>query len=107
LATFTTIEREARMAAYVIARIWVKDEPAYQEYRQMVAPTVEKYGGRFLVRGGRAQWLEGTGDLGRIVLLEFPSYEQALAWYTSEDYAPAMRRRQASSDGELILVESL
>jgi len=95
------------MPAYVMARVWVKDEPAYQEYRLMVAPTVEKYGGRFLARGGRAQWLEGAGDLGRIILLEFPSYEQALAWYASEDYAPAMRQRKKSSDGQLVLVQGL
>ena len=95
------------MPAYMVARVWVKDEPAYQDYRQMVAPIVEKYGGRFMARGGRSQWLEGAGDLGRIILLEFPTYEQALAWYRSEDYAPAMQLRQASSDGELFVVEGL
>ena len=95
------------MPAYVIARVRVKDDPAYQEYRQMVAPIVERYGGRFLARGGRAEWLEGSADVGRIILLEFPSYEQALAWHRSEEYAPAMRQRQASSEGELILVEGL
>jgi len=95
------------MPAYVIARIWVRDDLAYQEYRQMVAPIVERYGGRFLARGGRAEWLEGTGDLGRIILLEFPSYEQALVWYRSDDYTPALRQRQASADGELIVVEGL
>ena len=95
------------MPAYVIARVWVKDDLAYQEYRRMVAPVVEKYGGRFLARGGRAQWLEGAGDVGRIILLEFPSYAHALAWHSSVDYAPAMRARRESSDAELILAEGV
>ena len=77
----------------------------------MVAPIVQKHGGRFLARGGRAEWLEPEEraglDPGRIIVLEFPSYEKALAWHRSEDYVPALRKRQASSEGELILAEGL
>jgi uncharacterized protein (DUF1330 family) len=93
------------MAAYVIANVHITDESAYAGYRQMVAPTIEAYGGRYLVRGGRAQMLEGSGALGRVVVVEFPDFEQALAWYESDEYAEAKLQRKGSSCGDLILVE--
>ena len=95
------------MPAYIVVRVRVKDEEGYAAYRQMVAPSLETYGGRFLARGGRAQILEGSGSPGRVVILEFPSYERALAWHESEEYAPAKLKRQASADSEAILVEGV
>ncbi|MFH0915915.1 MAG: DUF1330 domain-containing protein [bacterium] len=95
------------MPAYIIVRVHINDESGYAEYRRMVVPTLETYEGRFLARGGRAQILEGSGTPGRVIILEFPTYDQALSWYTSDEYAPAKRRRQASSDAEAILVEGL
>ncbi len=65
------------MAAYVIANVHITDESGYAVYREMVGPTIEAYGGRFLARGGRAQTLEGGGPLRRVVVVEFPSYERA------------------------------
>ena len=93
------------MAAYVIATVHVTDESAYAVYREMVAPTIEAYGGRYLARGGRAETLEGSGAPGRVIVVEFPDYERALAWYGSPEYAEAKLQRQGSSRGELILVE--
>ena len=95
------------MAAYVIAKVRITDESGYAVYREMVGPTVEASGGRFLARGGRAQTLEGSGAPGRVIVLEFPDYEQALSWHESNEYAPAKRQRQSSSEAELILVEGL
>jgi len=95
------------MAAYVIANVHITDESGYAVYREMVAPTIEAYGGRYLVRGGRAERLEGSDALGRLVVVEFPSYEQALSWYWSSEYAEAKRRRQGSAHGDLILVEGV
>jgi uncharacterized protein (DUF1330 family) len=93
------------MAAYVIAEIEVMDQGAYDEYRKQVPATVTKYGGRFVVRGGKAQTLEGGWSPKRIVALEFPSVEQAQKWYRSSEYAPLIKLRQRASRGKLILVE--
>ena len=93
------------MAAYVIGEIDVTDPAAYDEYRKQVLATVQRHGGRFLARGGRAEALEGSAPAKRVVMLEFPSYEQALAWYGSAEYAPLIRLRQKASRGRLLLVE--
>ena len=93
------------MAAYVIAEIEVMDQGAYDEYRKQVPATVTKYGGRFVVRGGKAETLEGGWSPKRIVALEFPSVEQAQKWYRSSEYAPLIKLRQRASRGKLILVE--
>ena len=93
------------MSAYVIGEIEVTDPKTYDEYRRQVPATVEKYGGRFVVRGGRAETLEGGVPPKRLVALEFPSYEQALRWYRSPEYAPLIKLRQTASRGRLVLVD--
>jgi uncharacterized protein (DUF1330 family) len=93
--------------AYVIANIQVNDPVRYEDYRRLVPPTIEKYGGRFVVRGGAVEALEGDWRPGRLVVLEFPSVEQARAWWSSPDYAEARAIRQATSAGTLLLVEGV
>ena len=93
------------MAAYVIAEIEVTDPAVYEEYRKQVAAVNSKYGGRFLARGGRAEVLEGGGSAKRMVIIEFPSYEQARKWYRSAEYGPLIQLRQKASKGRLTLVE--
>jgi len=93
------------MPAYVIAEVNVTDPKLYDEYRKQVPAVVTKYGGRFIVRGGRVEALEGGWSPKRFVALEFPSMEQALKWYRSEEYAPLIRLRQQGSRGKLIAVE--
>jgi uncharacterized protein (DUF1330 family) len=93
------------MAAYVIAEIEVTDPAAYAEYGKQVPATIEKYGGRFIVRGGALEPLEGGWSPKRLVVLEFPSMAQARAWYRSAEYAPLIRLRQKASRGKLIAVE--
>ena len=93
------------MAAYVIGEIEVTDPVLYEEYRKQVPAVVARYGGRFIVRGGRVEPLEGGWSPKRFVALEFPSMEQALKWYRSEEYAPLIRLRQKASRGKLIVVE--
>ncbi|HET7197026.1 MAG TPA: DUF1330 domain-containing protein [Burkholderiales bacterium] len=93
------------MTAYVIGEIDVTDAAAYDEYRRQVLATVQKHGGRFLARGGRAEALEGSAPPRRVVVLEFPSYEQALKWYRSPEYGPLIALRQKASRGRLLLVE--
>jgi uncharacterized protein (DUF1330 family) len=95
------------MKGYVIGEVEVKDPVAYEAYRKGVLATIEKFGGRFLVRGGKAEGLEGAKPAGRLVILEFPSFEQAATWYRSADYAPLIKMRQGASTGRLILVEGV
>jgi uncharacterized protein (DUF1330 family) len=93
------------MSAYVIGEIEVTDAAVYEDYRKQVAATVQKYGGRFVVRGGRIEALEGGWSPRRLVVLEFPSMEQAQKWYRSSEYAPLIALRQSASRGKLVLVE--
>ena len=93
------------MAAYVIGEIEVTDPATYEDYRKQVPAVVTKYGGKFVVRGGKLEPLEGGWSPKRIVVLEFPSLEQAQKWYRSPEYAPLIELRQRASRGKLILVE--
>jgi uncharacterized protein (DUF1330 family) len=93
------------MAAYVIGEIEVTDSATYEDYRKQVHAVVTKYGGKFIVRGGKVESLEGGWSPKRIVVLEFPSVEQAQKWYRSTEYAPLIALRQRASRGKLILVE--
>jgi uncharacterized protein (DUF1330 family) len=95
------------MPAYLIAHIDVKDPDRYKDYIQMSPISIKKYGGRFIARGGNVDVLEGTWQPKRLVLLEFPSVEAAREWYASEDYAPAKALRQATSTGDLVIIEGL
>ena len=93
------------MAAYVIGEVDVMDPAAYEEYRKQVGAVVTKYGGRFIARGGKVEALEGGWSPKRLVLLEFPSMEQALKWYRSPEYAPLIKLRQKASRGRLVAIE--
>lgn len=95
------------MPAYVIANVDVRDAVRYEDYKRMVPPTIAKFGGRFIVRGGQVEPLEGTWRPNRLVILEFPSVEQARAWWRSPEYAEARALRQATSDGTLLILEGV
>lgn len=93
------------MAGYVIAEVEVTDSATYEEYRKLVPATVAKYGGKFLVRGGAVEPKEGGWQPKRLVVLEFPSLEQARAWYHSPEYAPALALRTKAARSKVLLVE--
>jgi uncharacterized protein (DUF1330 family) len=95
------------MAAYIVVEVDVRDAVRYEDYKRLVPPTLEQYGGRFLVRGGAAETLEGDWAPGRVVILEFPSAEQARQWWGSTAYAPAKELRQATAHTRMILVEGV
>ena len=92
------------MKGYVIASVTVEDPAVYETYRSQVLGTVEKHGGRFLVRGGQCEQKEGAWSPGRIVVLEFPSLAAARGWYESADYAPLARLRQSASRTDILLI---
>jgi Uncharacterized conserved protein len=91
---------------YWIGRVDVHDPEAYKEYMKTAAPAYVEYGARFLVRGGAIGAEEGKSR-GRNVVVEFPSYEAALACYNSETYQRARAIRRQYSEGELIVVEGI
>jgi uncharacterized protein (DUF1330 family) len=95
------------MAAYVVVQVEVKDADRYEGYKKMVPPSIEKFGGRFIVRGGTVHPMEGTWSPKRFVVVEFPSVEQAKAWWASPEYAEAKALRQATAESQLIIVEGL
>jgi uncharacterized protein (DUF1330 family) len=95
------------VSAYVIAEVEVTDPAAYEEYRKLVPPIIAQYGGRFLVRGGQVETKEGGWSPGRLVVLEFPSLEQARRWYHSPEYAPALAIRLKAARAKLVIAEGL
>ena len=95
------------MAGYVIVQVNINDPDKFAVYREMVPPTLDKYGGRYLARGGDYENLEGDWDPQRLVVIEFDSVEMAKKWWESDDYAPAKQLRQESASSKLIIVEGL
>jgi uncharacterized protein (DUF1330 family) len=93
--------------AYVIVQITIHDAAAYERYKVAAAAAVAAYGGRYLVRGGRTELLEGSWEPSRLVVLEFPDAARAREWWSSTDYSPAREIRQASADTEMLLVEGV
>lgn len=93
------------MAAYFIALIEVTDAEAFRAYGARVPETIAKYGGRYVVRGGRVTPLEETPPKPRVVVIEFDTVEAAKRWYESEDYAPLAEMRRSAANGPLFIVE--
>jgi uncharacterized protein (DUF1330 family) len=95
------------MAAYFIVELDVHDTAAFEEYRKQVPATIAKYGGRYLVRGGKTESLEGEWHPKRIVVLEFPSREEAKKFYDSSDYGPQKALRLRAATSKAVLVEGV
>ncbi len=93
------------MPAYVLVEITVTDPTTYERYKRLAEASVAAHGGRYLVRGGRVEPLEGKRSLPRLVILEFPSMEQARTWWASPEYAAAKPVRAASATTEMILLD--
>ncbi len=93
------------MAAYVIGAVTVQDPSWLEEYGPAVDAMVQANGGKYIVRDLESDLLEGDGAVPTvIVVLEFPSTEQAKAWYNSPEYQPYIKMRQAGATGDLFLV---
>ena len=95
------------MPAYIHGEIEVTDPAAYETYRQQVPALIAAHGGRYLVRGGATELLEGERPLRRQVILEFPDMAHLKAFYTSPQYAALIRVRQGASVGSLIAIEGV
>ena len=95
------------MAAYVIAEVDVHDTALFEEYRKIVPGTITQYGGKYLVRGGAMESKEGGWTPKRVVLLEFPTMDQARKWYHSAEYAPALAMRLKAAKNRMVIVEGV
>jgi len=93
------------MPAYIVVEVEVEDPVRYEDYKKMVPPSLAAYGGRFLVRGGKVENLEGDWTPKRLVICEFSSVDQAKAWWSSPEYAEAKDLRQATAKTQMIVVE--
>jgi uncharacterized protein (DUF1330 family) len=99
------IPGDGNMTAYLIADIRVRDTERYQDYVANVLALVEKHGGRYRVRGGAVDVLEGSWSPGRLVILEFPDRAAALGFYSDPAYAPLKKLRQTIAASAVALVE--
>ncbi len=95
------------MAAYVIADIEVTDSAGFAEYQQKVPATIAAYGGRYLVRGGSTEVLEGDWSPNRCVVLEFPDMAQLKTWYASPEYRPLIAIRERTTKSNLVIVQGM
>lgn len=93
------------MAVYFVVEVNVTDPQTYEEYRKRVNPTLERYGGKFLVRGGTYETIEGNWKPQRLVILEFEDSEQFKRWYDSPEYTAARTIRFKASTGKAILIQ--
>ncbi len=93
------------MPAYVVVDIRVTDQKKYDEYIKAAPATLEPFGGQYLVRGGRAERLEGSWTPNRVVILKFDTYERAKEWWDSEVYEAPKLLRQSSAVTNMIVVE--
>ena len=95
------------MAAYLIARIDVTDPERYEAYKQLAPAAIDAFGGRYLVRGGAHETVEGDVEDRRLVVLEFPDLDTARAFYHSPEYTAARAVRDGAATGQFVIVEGV
>jgi uncharacterized protein (DUF1330 family) len=93
------------MPAYVIVHVEVTDWEKYREYMRHTPRIIAEHGGRFIVRGGESVTLEGAPSARRLVVVEFPSLDQAKAFYDSPDYRRARAIRAGGGDAHIVAVD--
>ena len=93
------------MAGYLVAHLEVTDPKAFERYRAAVPAVIERFGGRYLIRGGTAQAVEGDWTVPRLIVLEFPSAERSREFYDSRAYQEILPLRLAASKGTVAIVE--
>ena len=93
------------MSAYAILQIYITNKENYKEYLNQVTSIVKKHQGEYIVRGGKSEVVEGEWNYQRTVVVKFPSYDAAIQWYNSEEYAPIKKIREDNSEGNCIIIE--
>ena len=95
------------MSAYLIARVNVTDMDQYKNYMKLSPGIIDKFGGKFVARGGGLITLEGDEETNRVVIVEFPSSEAAQAMYNSPEYQAAIKVREHAAEGQFIVVDGV
>jgi uncharacterized protein (DUF1330 family) len=95
------------VTAYIIVEIDVHDPVGYEEYKKLAGPTVEARGGKYIVRGGKTEVLEGDWQPKRIVILQFSSMDQAKEWLNCEEYREPRKMRHRTAKTNMIMVEGV
>jgi uncharacterized protein (DUF1330 family) len=95
------------MPAYVLAEVEITNPEGYEAYRPLAGATVAEFGGKFVVRGGSIEPLEGDWPTRRRVMIEFADVAAAKRWYFSPQYQAALKVRQANSRGRVAILEGL
>ena len=95
------------MPAYIIVEIEITDPVGYEEYKKQAVATLEQYGGKYIVRGGACETLEGDWKPKRIVVLQFDNMERAKAWLNSPEYVEPRKQRHRTASTRMILVKGL
>lgn len=93
------------MSAYIVIRVDIRDREAYGGYMLHTPRVVNQYGGRFIVRGGETETLEGEEETLRIVLVEFPSMDDAKRFYRSEEYQAVKQLREGGGSAHIVAVD--
>jgi uncharacterized protein (DUF1330 family) len=102
-----TIWAQTPKKAYMLVQVDVTNPQQYGEYTKLSPGIIEKFGGRFLARGGRTATLEGAPAQGRVVVVEFPSFERAQEFYNSQEYEAAKKVRAGAATAQFVLVEGM
>jgi uncharacterized protein (DUF1330 family) len=95
------------MSAYIIVEVEVHDSVRYEDYKKLTPASLKLYGGKFIVRGGKTELLEGDEEPNRIVILEFESVEKAKQWWNSPEYSDAKKIRHQTAKSRMIVVEGI
>lgn len=93
------------MTAYVIVEIEITDPVGYEEYKNLAGASVEKYGGKYIIRGGKAEVLEGNWNPKRLVVLQFESIQRAKEWLNCDEYREPRKMRHRTAKTNMIVVE--
>ncbi len=97
--------QDSAKRAYLLVQVDVTNPQQYAEYAKLSPAIIDKFGGRFLARGGRSLTLEGAAAPSRVVVIEFPTFEQAQAFYNSPEYQAARKVRAGAATAQFVLVE--
>jgi uncharacterized protein (DUF1330 family) len=95
------------MAVYLIVQLEITDPEGFAEYREQVSSQIAKNGGRYIVRGAEVENLEGSWNPGRLVILEFPTREDADRFYTAEEYQPLLDLRERTANSIVTIVDGV
>ena len=95
------------MAAYLVVDIDVTNPAQFEEYKKLAPAAIAKYGGRYLIRGGAYEAIEGNWKPQRLTLVEFDSMEKAKAFYSSPEYQTAIKARLGAANMKMLLVQGI